>query len=156
MPDSEAAPRARPAYLRPAAIGLVFVGGALGTALRAWLESRYAGPAGTWPTVTFVINLTGAFALGLLLTWLGLRGPDVGLLRVARLGLGTGVVGGFTTYSTFIVEVDLLLRGGHTALGLAYALGSVGGGLAAALTGVWLAGRLRARPAAGSAEETRS
>ena len=63
-----------------------------------------------------------------------------------RLALGTGVLGGLTTHSTFILESHRLLASdgaaGRAALGAAYLVGSMAVGLAAAGLGLWLAGRL--------------
>ena len=122
---------------------VVLAGGAVGTAVRAALESAFPAEPGGWPWATFSINLTGSFLLGLLLETLSRRGPDAGLRRYLRLGLGTGVMGGYTTYSTFAVETVRLLGlgGGAMFVGLGYALGSVTLGLAAAFAGMWVAAR---------------
>ena len=142
VPTGEEPRRARPAYLTPSLLGLVFVGGAVGTAIRARLETSFPTPTGGWPWATFWINLSGALVLGLLLESLLLSGPDRGWRRRVRLGVGTGVMGGYTTYSTFIVEIDQLLRGGHPWTGTAYAVGSVALGIGCALAGITLARRL--------------
>ena len=122
---------------------VVFAGGVLGTAVRAALESALPAQPGGWPWTTFAINVSGSFLLGLLLETLSRRGPDAGLRRYLRLGLGTGVMGGYTTYSTFAVEAVRLLGlgGGAVFVGLGYALGSVLLGLAAAFAGMWVATR---------------
>jgi fluoride exporter len=88
---------------------------------------------------TLLVNLTGALALGLLLESLARRG-DRPLLRLAA---GTGFLGAFTTYSTFAVEVDLLLRDGAAATAFGYAAASLVGGVLAVLAGVGLAGVVR-------------
>ncbi len=99
---------------------------------------------GAWPWTTFWINLVGSFVLGALLETLLRAGPNWQAPgRPARLG--TGVLGGFTTYSTFVVEVERLTSGGHAALGAAYALGSVALGVAAAVGGIALAAAARRR-----------
>ena len=66
-----------------------------------------------------------------------------GVRRYLRLGLGTGVMGGYTTYSSFAVETVRLFGEGGAAVfvGIGYALGSVVLGLAAAFAGMWLAAR---------------
>ncbi|OIQ88204.1 putative fluoride ion transporter CrcB [mine drainage metagenome] len=114
---------------------MVVLGGMLGTALRAQLEGAFAAPAGEWPWVTFVINLVGSFVLGALLEVLSRTGADAGWRRAVRIGLGTGVIGGFTTYSTFIVETALLVRDGHAGTGAVYAVVSLVLGLLSATTG---------------------
>ena len=121
---------------------LIVVGGALGTAVRAALENAYPAQPGGWPWATFLINVSGAFVLGLLLEMLARSGPDTGVRQYLRLGVGTGVLGGYTTYSTFAVESVKLLGGGAVPVGLGYAVASVLLGLAAALGGTLLAGRL--------------
>lgn len=121
-------------------VGLVFVGGCAGTAVRWALEEAFARPAG-WPWVTFAINVAGSFALGLLLELLVRGGPDEGRRRAVRLGCGTGVLGGFTTYSTFVLEVERLASAGDLANAVAYPLVSVVLGVAAAAAGMALAGR---------------
>ena len=121
---------------------LIVLGGALGTAIRAALEAAQPAQPGGWPWTTFVINVTGAFVLGVLLEALARSGPDTGVRQYLRLGVGTGVLGGYTTYSTFAVESVKLLGGGAVLVGLGYALASVLLGLAAALAGTLLAARL--------------
>ncbi len=122
---------------------VVLVGGAFGTAVRAALESAFPAQPGGWPWTTFAINVSGSLLLGLLLETLSRRGPDAGLRRYLRLGVGTGVMGGYTTYSTFAVETVRLLGlgGAATFIGIGYALGSVVLGLLAAFAGMWLAAR---------------
>jgi CrcB protein len=111
---------------------LVAVGGAVGTTARARLEAEFAPAPGGLPWVTLVVNLVGSFALGLLLEVLLHSGPDHGWRRAVRLGCGTGLIGGFTTYSTFILEIDQLARHGHLAVAATYTPVSIIAGLAAA------------------------
>jgi CrcB protein len=96
------------------------------------------------PLTVGVINVGGAFLLGALLATLGRRGPDVGRRRTLRLTFGTGVLGGFTTYSALAADTAGLLTSGSTEqqlMGLVYAVGSIViGGLASAL-GMWVGGR---------------
>lgn len=121
---------------------LVGAGGVLGTLVRAGLETALPPAAGAFPWTTFTINVVGAFLLGLLQEVLARRGPDEGVRRALRLGVGTGVIGGFTTYSTFVLETDRLLLGDAAApwVGLTYVVVSLVAGLAAAVAGI-LAGR---------------
>ena len=128
--------------MRGSRTAVVFVGGALGTSIRAALEAAFPAQPGGWPWATFLINVSGAFLLGLLLETLSRRGPDVGARRLVRLGLGTGVMGGYTTYSTFTLETVRLIGSGAMLAGIGYALGSVLIGLVAALAGSRLALRL--------------
>ena len=125
----------------PACLALVAAGGCAGTLVRAALERAWPASPGHLPVTTLALNVVGALALGLLLGALGEGRPRL------RLALGTGVLGGLTTHSTFILESHRLLTsggdGGHPVLGAAYLVGSMVAGLVAAGLGLWLAGRLR-------------
>jgi fluoride exporter len=129
--------------------GLVALGGMVGTTARAELEAAFPAPAGGWPWTTFAVNLVGSLILGVLLESLLRGGSDTGWRRACRLGCGTGIIGGFTTYSTFILEVEQLLRGGHPAVAVAYALLSVVVGVVAAGVGIALAAAWGRRRRAG-------
>lgn len=132
---------ARSAALPPwRLLALVAAGGAVGAPARWALALWLPGPASGWPTATFTTNLVGAFVLGLLLEALARRGPDEGRRRAVRLAVGTGVLGAFTTYSSFALEVDQYLRAGQVALGVGYALATVAGGVLCAALGVLAAG----------------
>ena len=82
--------------------------------------------------------MSGSFLLGLVLTFVLERWPPT---RYVRPFLAIGVLGAYTTFSTYSVETDLLFRDGHVALGLAYALGSLAAGGVAVYLGI-VAGRL--------------
>ncbi len=124
-----------PVHLRPAFIGLVALGGALGTLARFGVE-RLLGTSDGLPVGTLTVNLVGAFVLGALIEGLALRGSDAGRRRAARLLAGTGFLGGFTTYSALAVETDSLLRDGRVGLAVAYALTTVVAGLLLTLAGI--------------------
>ncbi len=109
---------------------LVILGGAVGTLSRFGVNEALTGDR-LFPLATFTVNMVGSFALGLLLAAV-LNHRDASL----RLLLGTGFLGGLTTYSSLAVETDALIRGDHVALGLTYAIGTVLVGLVAALAGV--------------------
>ena len=116
---------------------LVACGGAFGACLR-YLVGRWALvtlgaglPFGTW-----TVNIAGSFAMGLLAGWLtriDAGGEDL------RLLLGVGVLGGFTTFSAFSLEVFTMINRNEIGLAAAYAVSSVAGGVLALMTGVWLA-----------------
>ena len=131
-----------------ASLALVAAGGCAGTLVRAALERAWPASPGHLPVTTLALNVVGALALGLLLGALGEGRPRL------RLALGTGVLGGLTTHSTFILESHRLLTsggdGGHPVLGAAYLVGSMVAGLVAAGLGLWLAGRLRRTGRTGS------
>ncbi|GAB2472826.1 fluoride efflux transporter FluC [Xylanimonas ulmi] len=125
-----------------ASAGLVALGGCVGVAARYGLEERFPASPGAWPWTTFWINVVGSLLLGALLETLLRTGPDDGWRRTARLGCGTGVMGGFTTYSTFAVETVRLAEGGQVWLGVGYALASVALGILAAVVGIGVAAGL--------------
>lgn len=115
-------------------VALVFAGGALGSLARYLLSLALPG---LWPV--FVVNTVGSFLLGLLLGWFGPHGPDDTL----RLLLGTGFLGGFTTYSALALDVAEVGLAGGPVLGLAVAVGSAALGFLAALLGFAVAGNRR-------------
>lgn len=113
---------------------LVAAGGALGSAARYGV-GKLIGPqlSGQVPWQTFIVNATGAFLIGLL------------LVAAARLGwpgwwrpfLAVGILGGYTTFSTFALEtVELAMRGSYLTAG-GYAVGSLAVGLVAAAAGIF-------------------
>jgi CrcB protein len=120
----------RPLHLRLPSLGLAVIGGSLGTAAREAIGLVVADRAGI-PVAILGINLLGAFCLGLLLSGLARLGPDAGLRRTVRILVGTGFMGGFTTYSALATGTASLLGDGRIGAGLAYGLGTVViGGLA--------------------------
>jgi fluoride exporter len=138
-------PRAgRPAHLHWRYVGLVALGGTLGTAARFALTETV--PA--WhdvPVATFAVNVVGAFLLGVLLADLARRGRDEGTRRAVRLLVGTGFLGGFTTYSSLAVDTDALLRSGYAGLAVGYAVTTVVVGALAAAAGIRFASRRQTR-----------
>jgi CrcB protein len=133
-------PHERAVHLRPSMLAVVAVGGAIGTAAREGLALAIPA-AGGLPVAILLVNVAGAFVLGILLEALIRLGPDVGGRRLVRLAAGTGFCGGFTTYSTLAVAVAELLRAGTTGLAIGYALGSVLLGALASWAGVAVGAR---------------
>lgn len=136
--DSDAAGRAVPGvavHLQPAFLAVVALGGALGTGAREGV-SLLVPSSGEFPVAILLINLSGAFLLGLLLDALARRGPDVGRRRFARLLLGTGFCGGFTTYSSLATATAVLLTDSATGTAVLYALITVLGGAVASWAGI--------------------
>ena len=130
-----------PVHLHWRYIGLVFAGGALGTTVR-YLISAAVPPLSGLPVATLGINVVGAFVLGWLLETLALRGPDHGMRRNLRLFAGTGILGGFTTYSAFAVDADGLIAAQNLGGSILYAIATIVVGAAATLAGIALAARL--------------
>lgn len=116
---------------------LVALGGAVGAGARYELLQAFPVHPGRLPITTGAINVAGAFLLGVLLEWL-IRHRDEH--HWARPLVGVGVLGAFTTFSTFTAELALLARDGHTGLAVAYGLGSLVVGIGAVLAGLLAAG----------------
>ncbi|MEU0935289.1 MULTISPECIES: CrcB family protein [unclassified Embleya] len=114
----------------------VSIGGAIG-ALGRWGLAEALPHSGTaFPWATLLTNVTGCLLMGILM---GLPLPGV----LTRPFLGTGVLGGFTTFSTFAVETRTLAAGHAWASACLYVVGSVALGLAAVRLGLVLAHRPR-------------
>lgn len=130
----------RPAHLSPMLVAVVAGGGAVGTVLRHATTTRLGAPDG-WPVGTLVENLVGAFLLGLLLEVLVRRGEESRRGTLIRLALGTGVLGGFTTFSSLAIELERLLADGAVVQAATYAAVSGVAGVAAAFAGVVVGAR---------------
>ncbi|WP_213268618.1 fluoride efflux transporter CrcB [Hyphomonas sp.] len=120
---------------------LVALGGAIGASLRhgvGQVAVRHL-PLG-WPWATSFVNIAGSLAMGLLAGWLALKAE--GASQEARLFLATGVLGGFTTFSAFSLEVANLLRSGETLKAGLYAGVSVLFSVLALFIGLWMARRI--------------
>lgn len=111
----------------------IALGGSAGALLRFGLVEAFPVEPGRFPTTTFLENLVGCFLLGLVLTLLLERWRAS---RYARPFLCIGLLGAFTTFSSFAVEADRLIDGGEAWLASAYVLASVVGGIALTLAGV--------------------
>lgn len=157
-PDARGHPRGRRGRRRasyPLTLLLVGLGGAVGTTARSQLETAFPTAAGAWPWTTFWINVSGAFVLGVLLETLAVLGPDQGWRRGARLGVGTGVLGGYTTYSSFVVETAVLGRDSHYVLAAGYDIASLVLGFGVAYLGTIGVSRLHRRVHIGRLEAGR-
>ena len=114
--DPELPPR-RGRRADPTVLVLIAFGGVAGTAVRYGI-GRIAPPvAGAFPWSTFVINVTGSFVLGGFLAWLSVRRPDDRHLRPL---VAIGFLGGYTTFSTAMVESALLVKDGPAAIAFGY------------------------------------
>lgn len=124
----------------------VFGGGALGTLARYAVEQAWSQPATHFPTTIFLVNTSGAFLLGVVLTMLLERHPSHG--RIWRPLLCTGVLGGWTTYSSLVVGADTLAKSGHVVVGAGYVAITLVCGVVAIALGIGL-GRARLGSAPG-------
>ncbi|MCW7942860.1 hypothetical protein AAW14_12600 [Streptomyces hygroscopicus] len=113
-------------------LAVVALGGALGATARYAASLWWPWRAGGFPWTTFGINLVGCAVIGVFMVVI----TDVWAAhRLVRPFFGTGVLGGFTTFSTYAVEIQRLVAGGHARTALAYLFATLFGALAA----VWLA-----------------
>ena len=124
---------ALPRLRRAPAMLLVAAGGVAGSLARAGVTDAIPVAAHGWPTATLLVNTTGSFVLALLLAMLHERWPTAAWPRPL---FGTGFCGGFTTFSTFAVEVTVRAGNGSPLLATAYVVLSVLLSLLAALAGV--------------------
>ena len=147
QPRVRAAPPARAPHRDWRLVGWVALGGAVGSVLRYAVALATPAPGG-WPLGTLAVNVVGAFLLGLLLEAVARRGPETRRLQRLRLTLGTGVLGGFTTYSSFALEADQLLRDGAAPLAVGYLAATLVLGTLAALAGVAVGARTPRGPVA--------
>ncbi|MFJ8911968.1 fluoride efflux transporter CrcB [Amycolatopsis sp. NPDC102389] len=127
MAEPASVPRSRWDVL--AAIG---AGGALGSLARYGLSLALPHSRGQFPLSTFVTNVSGCLLIGVLMAVItGATSPH----RLLRPFLGVGILGGYTTFSTYTTETLDLVTTGHPFTGLSYAAGSVVTALVAVLIG---------------------
>jgi fluoride exporter len=117
----------------------IFVGGAAGTVARYELDARHPIAPGHFPWVTLLINLSGSFAIGLLVPLTDYATPRAPLARPLLI---VGFLGGWTTYSTLAVEATLLAKDGAIADFVIYLVATVVGGLALVAVGTALGRKL--------------
>jgi CrcB protein len=116
------------------AIFLIFLGGGLGSVLRHSVNQTSAAIFGIdYPWGTLMVNVIGALAMGLLVGWFTFRSEGGQLLR---LFLATGILGGFTTFSAFSLDIVLLWERGDAAGAVLYAGGSVAAAIAGVFSGI--------------------
>ncbi|MFD7877319.1 fluoride efflux transporter CrcB [Streptomyces sp. NPDC059766] len=113
-------------------VGVVAVGGALGAVARYAVSLWWPSRAGGFPWATFSINVVGCAVIGVFLVLVTEAWRPHPLLRPF---FGTGVLGGFTTFSTYAVDIQKLLQAGHPRTAFGYLAAT----LCAALAAVWLA-----------------
>lgn len=93
-------------------VAVISVGGALGAAARYGLTVAWPTPTGGFPWAIFVVNVSGCLLIGVLMA---LRPKPL-----ARYFLGTGVLGGYTTFSAYALDFQQLVAAGRIGLALAY------------------------------------
>lgn len=124
------------------AVLAVFVGGLVGCAIRFGLDTAIPHGDADLPVDTLIINVTGSLVLGFLVAAVWPAAPTW-----MRAGVGTGVLGGYTTFSAFAVSLVSLALADEWLLAAAYLLATVLIGFVAAALGIWIGERLRHRRA---------
>lgn len=129
---------------------LVCIGGALGSGARYGVAVGLDDPLRTLPVPTLTVNLAGSFLIAFVVS----LAAEAGILSTeARVFLATGVMGGFTTYSSFNLETLRLLEAGAFGIAAAYVGLTLLGCLLAGVAGLVAARRLgRARPGTGASD----
>lgn len=120
---------------------LVAAGGAIGSVARYGLglaAGRWA-PNASWPIGTFVANVVGGLLMGLLVGWLAFRGGAQ--QEAVRLFAAVGVLGGFTTFSSYSLEAVQMIERREIGLAAAYVVGSVVLAITALFVGLMIARR---------------
>ncbi|WP_308014098.1 fluoride efflux transporter FluC [Streptantibioticus parmotrematis] len=144
IPDEPPKPRRRPQRPRQwDVLAVIAVGGGTGSVARYGLARALPTSPGGFPWATFLTNVSGCFVLGLFMVYVLEIWPPS---RYVRPFFGVGVLGGFTTFSTYTVELRGMIALHHWSLADAYALSSLIAGLAAVWTGIVLARRLSGLP----------
>ncbi|MDA8047756.1 MAG: fluoride efflux transporter CrcB [Actinomycetota bacterium] len=142
-PDLLPRPAGRgPLRTRPGVLVAVAAGGVLGSCARYELGLVLASRSGSFPLGTFVINVSGSLVLGALLALIIERWRPTHYLRPF---VATGFLGAYTTWSTFMLDTDNLIRAGHAGMAVGYVSATLTAGLAAVYAGMTV---VRSRPPA--------
>ncbi|MEI2776569.1 MAG: CrcB family protein [Tetrasphaera sp.] len=114
-------------------LAVIAAGGALGSLARWGLAAALPHPASGIPTATWIANVTGAVVLGALMVLVTEVWPP---RRYLRPFWGVGVLGGYTTFSTYVLDIHTLLRSGAGPAAGVYLAGTIVTGLLAAWLGI--------------------
>ncbi len=112
---------------------VIALGGMLGAAARHGLELAWPAGTGALPWATLLTNVSGCLLIGMLMVHVVEGGRAHPLLRPF---VGVGVLGGYTTFSTYTVQTRDLLAGGHEIVALSYLLGTLAAAILAVVLGV--------------------
>ena len=116
-----------------AVLGVISCGGALGALARYGLSVAWPHHAGRFPWATFVTNVSGCLLIGVLMV---LVVEAAAAHRLLRPFLGVGVLGGYTTFSTYTVDIQQLVAAGAARTALLYLAGTLLAALAAVYAGI--------------------
>ena len=125
---------------RPAAVvGVIAAGGVLGALARYAISTAWSHSPSSFPWAIWTVNVTGCFLIGALMAVIARRRPERRLLRPF---VGVGILGGYTTFSTSVVDVELAAGRGAAGTALAYLAATLVGALVAVWSGTALTERL--------------
>ena len=125
------------AELRPSVLAAIAAGGALGALARYGIQVAF--PAGRFPWATFTVNISGCLLIGALMVLIARRRPNARLLRPFA---GVGFLGGYTTFSTYVLDIRNTVAAGEPGLALLYLSGTLVAALAAVWAGMAIAARV--------------
>jgi CrcB protein len=132
------------ARVRASVVAVVALGGVVGTLARYAVSRIVHVAPGSFPWSTLTVNVTGSFILGLLLTLMVHRWPPT---RYARSFLAVGILGAYTTFSTYMTDADVLVKDRHADIAALYVIASLVLGIAAVSLGILLGRRVPGRAA---------
>lgn len=121
----------------PAVLGAIAVGGVLGAEARYGMSIWLTHQPGEWPGSTWLVNTSGCFLIGVLMVVITELASSPH--RLVRPFLGVGILGGYTTFSTAMVDVQQLAVAGREGLALGYLAATVAAALVATFAGATLA-----------------
>ncbi|NED15831.1 fluoride efflux transporter CrcB [Streptomyces sp. SID9124] len=121
-----------------AVVGVVALGGALGASARYGAGLLWPTATGTFPWTTLVVNVVGCAVIGVFMVIIS---EVWAAHRLVRPFFGTGVLGGFTTFSTYAVDIERLVSHDRAGTGLVYLGVTLLAALAAVWSAVWLTRR---------------
>ncbi|PZT72984.1 fluoride efflux transporter CrcB [Streptomyces sp. AC1-42W] len=119
-------------------VAVVALGGAVGASARYGASLLWPTGAGGFPWATLVVNVIGCAVIGVFMVVIT---EAWAAHRLVRPFFGTGVLGGFTTFSTYAVDIERLVAKGRAGTGLAYLGVTLLAALAAVWSAVWLTRR---------------
>lgn len=122
-------------------VAVVALGGALGACARYWASLIWTTPPGGFPWTTLLVNVVGCAVIGV---FMAVVSEVRSVHRLVRPFFGTGVLGGFTTFSTYAVDIERLVDTGRARAGVAYLGLTLLAALAAVWSAVWLTRRVLA------------
>jgi CrcB protein len=137
-PDVTRAADVPPPRIHRDVVGVIAVGGALGALARWGVAEALPHDSGRFPWDTLSTNVCGCLLIGVLMVLVSERVPRQ---RLVRPFLGTGILGGFTTFSTYVVDTRTLVAADRPAVAAAYLVGTLVAGLLAVVVGLRLTER---------------